>query len=73
MADDRLEVSDTGDANCTHKAGLTMRLERITIANFKGLTEVQFEPTRFSCLVGENNIGNQLIRTSVKRNLTLES
>ena len=35
-----------------------MRLERVSIANFKGLREVQFEPTRFSCLVGENNAGS---------------
>jgi predicted ATP-binding protein involved in virulence len=38
-----------------------MRLARVLIANFKGLREVQFEPTRFSCLVGENNAGKSTV------------
>lgn len=42
-----------------------MRLERITIANFKGLREVQFEPTRFSCLVGENNAGKSTVLQAI--------
>lgn len=48
-----------------------MRLERVSITNFKGLKEVEFEPTRFSCLVGENNAGKstvlQAIATALNR------
>lgn len=42
-----------------------MRLERVSVANFKGLKEVQFEPTRFSCLVGENNAGKSTILQAI--------
>lgn len=42
-----------------------MRLERITIANFKGLRDAQFEPTRFSCLVGENNAGKSTVLQAI--------
>jgi predicted ATP-dependent endonuclease of OLD family len=42
-----------------------MRLERVSIANFKGLREVQFEPTRFSCLVGENNAGKSTVLQAI--------
>jgi putative ATP-dependent endonuclease of OLD family len=42
-----------------------MRLERVLIANFKGLREVQFEPTRFSCLIGENNAGKSTVLQAI--------
>lgn len=42
-----------------------MRLERVSIANFKGLRDVQFEPTRFSCLVGENNAGKSTVLQAI--------
>ena len=42
-----------------------MRLERVSIKNFKGLREVQFEPTRFSCLVGENNAGKSTVLQAI--------
>lgn len=42
-----------------------MRLERVSISNFKGLRGVQFEPTRFSCLVGENNAGKSTVLQAI--------
>jgi hypothetical protein len=38
-----------------------MHIERIKIANFKGLRAAEFSPTRFSCLVGENNAGKSTV------------
>lgn len=42
-----------------------MRLERVSIANFKGLREVQLQPTRFSCLVRENNAGKSTVLQAI--------
>ena len=42
-----------------------MRLERVSIANFKGLREVQFEPTGFSCFVGESNAGKSTVLQAI--------
>lgn len=42
-----------------------MRLDSVLIANFKGLREVQFDPTRFSCLVGENNAGKSTVLQAI--------
>ena len=50
-----------------------MRLERVSITNFKGLREVQFEPTRFSCLVGENNSGKSTVLQAVVTGLNRPS
>ncbi|CAJ0784805.1 AAA family ATPase [Ralstonia chuxiongensis] len=38
-----------------------MRIERIWINNFKGLVRENFDPSRFSCLVGENNAGKSSV------------
>lgn len=42
-----------------------MRLERVSITNFKGLREAQFEPMWFSYLVGENNAGKSTVLQSI--------
>ncbi|MBI4721337.1 MAG: ATP-dependent endonuclease, partial [Chitinivibrionia bacterium] len=42
-----------------------MRLEEISISNFKGLREATFEPTRFSCLIGENNAGKSTVLQAI--------
>ncbi len=42
-----------------------MRLERVSIDNFKGLKQATFEPTRFSCLVGENNAGKSTVLQAI--------
>lgn len=42
-----------------------MRLAKIEIANFKGLKKATFEPTKFSCLVGENNAGKSTVLQAV--------
>lgn len=42
-----------------------MRLEAVSIRNFKGLREAHFEPTRFSCLVGENNAGKSTVLQAI--------
>lgn len=54
-----------------------MKLEKIAIANFKGLKAESFEPGRFSCLVGENNAGKssvlQAMATALRREAQLSS
>ena len=42
-----------------------MQLAKITISNFKGLRSETFEPTRFSCLVGENNAGKSTVLQAI--------
>ncbi|MHB1956805.1 MAG: AAA family ATPase, partial [Sulfobacillus sp.] len=42
-----------------------MRLESISISNFKGLRSVVFEPTSFGCLVGENNAGKSSVLQAI--------
>lgn len=42
-----------------------MKLSKIEILNFKGLREAQFCPTRFACLVGENNAGKSSLLQSI--------
>lgn len=42
-----------------------MQLDRIEIENFKGLREANFEATRFSCIVGENNAGKSSILQAI--------
>ena len=42
-----------------------MRLESVSIDNFKGLKQATFEPTRFSCLVGENNAGKSTVLQAI--------
>jgi len=42
-----------------------MRLEKLTIGNFKSVRQQVFEPTRFSCLVGENNAGKSSVMQAV--------
>lgn len=42
-----------------------MRLERISISNFKGLLNEFFEPTNFGCLVGENNAGKSSVLQAI--------
>lgn len=42
-----------------------MRLHRLSIKNFKSLRSQVFEPTRFSCLVGENNAGKSSVLQAV--------
>lgn len=52
-----------------------MRLHRLLIKNFKSLRNQFFEPTRFSCLVGENNAGKssvlQAVATALNRQAQL--
>lgn len=38
-----------------------MRLHNLRIKNFKSLRDQSFEPSRFSCLVGENNAGKSSV------------
>lgn len=42
-----------------------MRLEHISISNFKGIRSQSFEPTKFSCLVGENNAGKSTVMQAI--------
>lgn len=42
-----------------------MQLDRIEIENFKGLREVVFEATRFSCIVEENNAGKSSVLQAI--------
>ncbi len=42
-----------------------MQLAKIVIANFKGLRSAEFVPTRFACLVGENNAGKSTVLQSI--------
>lgn len=42
-----------------------MKLERISIKNFKGIRDQSFEPAKFSCLVGENNAGKSTVMQAV--------
>jgi putative ATP-dependent endonuclease of OLD family len=42
-----------------------MQLSRIEIRNFKGLLSVDFEPSDFGCLVGENNAGKSSILQAI--------
>ncbi|NVM93288.1 hypothetical protein FHT32_006985 [Variovorax sp. SG517] len=42
-----------------------MKLEKIAISNFKSLRYQVFEPTRFGCLVGENNAGKSSVLQAV--------
>jgi len=42
-----------------------MRLASIQISNFKGLRSETFEPSRFSCLVGENNAGKSTVLQAI--------
>ena len=42
-----------------------MRLERISINNFKGIQSQSFEPSKFSCLVGENNAGKSTVMQAI--------
>lgn len=42
-----------------------MKLERISISNFKGIRSQRFEPSKFSCLVGENNAGKSTVMQAI--------
>ncbi len=42
-----------------------MQLDCIQITNFKGLREVEFRPSSFSCLVGENNSGKSSVLQAI--------
>lgn len=42
-----------------------MKFKKIRISNFKGLREAEFEPTKFTCLVGENNAGKSTVLQAV--------
>lgn len=42
-----------------------MRLERISIDNFKGIRCQSFDPSKFSCLVGENNAGKSTVLQAI--------
>lgn len=42
-----------------------MQLSRIEIRNFKGLQSVDFEPSSFGCLVGENNAGKSSVLQAI--------
>lgn len=42
-----------------------MQLSKIEILNFKGLRSETFEPTKFSCLVGENNAGKSTVLQAI--------
>lgn len=42
-----------------------MQLNRIQIQNFKGLQSVDFEPSNFGCLVGENNAGKSSVLQAI--------
>ncbi len=42
-----------------------MQIKRIKISNFKGLHDAEFVPTRFACLVGENNAGKSTVLQSI--------
>jgi putative ATP-dependent endonuclease of the OLD family len=42
-----------------------MKLERILISNFKGIRSQSFEPSKFSCLVGENNAGKSTVMQAI--------
>lgn len=42
-----------------------MKLERISISNFKGICSQSFEPSKFSCLVGENNAGKSTVMQAI--------
>lgn len=54
-----------------------MQIAKISVRNFKSLREAEFVPTRFSCLVGENNAGKstvlQALVTALKRPPQLDS
>jgi putative ATP-dependent endonuclease of the OLD family len=47
-----------------------MQLERIQIINFKGLRSVEFWPSSFGCLVGENNSGKCSVLQAIVHALT---
>lgn len=42
-----------------------MKLERISISNFKGIRSQSFAPSKFSCLVGENNAGKSTVMQAI--------
>lgn len=42
-----------------------MKLDRISISNFKGIRSQSFAPSTFSCLVGENNAGKSTVMQAV--------
>lgn len=42
-----------------------MKLEHISINNFKGIRSQGFEPSKFSCLVGENNAGKSTVMQAI--------
>lgn len=42
-----------------------MKLGRISISNFKGILSQSFEPSKFSCLVGENNAGKSTVMQAI--------
>lgn len=42
-----------------------MQIKNIKIRNFKGLRETEFAPTKFACLVGENNAGKSTVLQSI--------
>lgn len=43
----------------------TMKLEKITISNFKGIREAVVEPSTFTCMVGANNAGKSSVLQAV--------
>lgn len=42
-----------------------MRLQQISISNFKGLREAECEPRSFACLIGENNAGKSSVLQTI--------
>lgn len=42
-----------------------MKLQSISISNFKGIRSEKFEPSKFSCLVGENNAGKSTVMQAI--------
>jgi len=50
-----------------------MKLEKISIKNFKGLKDECLEPGRFTCLVGENNAGKSSVLQAITTGLRRDS
>jgi putative ATP-dependent endonuclease of OLD family len=42
-----------------------MKLDKISIRNFKSIASGSFEPSKFSCLVGENNAGKSTVMQAI--------
>lgn len=53
------------DVSAGYRGTSNVQIKSVKISNFKGLRDAEFSPTKFACLVGENNAGKSTVLQSI--------